>query len=1011
MTICLSLASIPLLAQAVTVTGVVTEKDSGEPMIGVSVSEQGTTNGSITNIDGEFTLNVSSAERAILNFSYVGYKSIQLPLKGKLSLTVSMQEDANLIEEVVVVGYGTQKKESVIGSIASIDNSSLVSLPVSNITQALAGKLAGVSVVQSSGEVGRDEADLYIRGVPTYGDISPLIIVDGVVRESFAQIDPNEIQSVNILKDASATAVYGVKGANGVVIVTTRRGTLGKPQVSVSAQYAITQPQRIPNPLPAYESSALRNIVSYVQGKNDEYTALDLLKYRTGASPYERPDTRWMDEVMKDYSSMQQYNVNVSGGTPFVKYFVSGGFLTQDGFYKHDPYTNFSRYNLRSNLDFDITKKLQVSFSLGARIEKRKFPGASKDNSWNIYRGAFATGGRHNPVYNPDGSLAGPATGAYNLVGVLSRQGIYQDTKSVLEMGLTARYNLDSILKGLTLRGQLAFDNSGSNGEYYAKSYATYYYSIIRDKTTDSDYENYLKQGENSVLQYQWGSNGFDQKTYGEIGLEYNRSFNLHNLTAMFLGNRSIRLIRYFNGYADQGLVGRITYDYNKRYFVELNAGYNGSENFVRDKRYALFPSFALGWLATNERFISESSLANTLTHLKLRGSMGWVGNGKSGDITRDDYQGKRFSYLQQYYSGGGSYFGSGDSWFNGIYQGDVANPDVTWETGRKMNAGLETGFFNGLIGLNIDVFYERRMDILTDISSIIPEYVGKSFVSANVGTVDNKGIEFEFSHEKKIGRDFKYNIKGNYSFIRNKIIKKADPDGLLPYQKEEGYSIGVPLMYQYIGVFESYEDIANSPSQMGLTGNTEVKPGDAKYLDFNGDGIIDKNDAFRQGYGTVPEISYGITLSMSYKGFDFSALIQGTEHSQFAKNWEIMWPFSNADNAYANHWNYWTPETNGQQDHIRYYNNYLNNEPSGGVNSFTAGSGDYVRLKNLEIGYTLPKAWASKAYMSSVRVYFSGNNLFLWADEPYLDPDNRDQRGGKMPQTRAFNFGLNVNF
>lgn len=1012
MTICLSLFNIPLFAQNTTINGVVLDKASGDPMIGVTVTIEGTTNGTITNYDGEFEIALHDIKNTTLQFSYVGYKTVNLPLKSTSNIRVLMEEDVNMMEEVIVVGYGTQKKESVIGSIASIDNSTLISVPVSNVTQSLAGKLAGVQVVQSSGEVGRDEASIYVRGTPTYVDSRPLIVVDGITRESFAQIDPNEIQSINVLKDASATAVYGVKGANGVIIVTTRRGATSKPQVSLSAQYALTQPMRVPDPLPAYESVSLLNLGSYVSGGNDTYTALDLIKYRTNSSPYLRPNVKWTDVVMKDFSSLQQYNVNISGGNSFVKYFVSGGYLGQNGFYVNDPYTKFTRYNFRSNLDFDITKRLKASFSLGARIEKRDYPSSSTWSSWNIYRGAFSTGGYKLPVYNPDGSLAGPATSAYNLLGTIGEEGVFKENKSVVEMGLNIRYDLDFILKGLSVRGQLAFDNSGSNGEFWGKTYSTKYYNIVRDKNTDSDTEVYTKQGEDSPLSYSWGNSWFDQKVYGELGLEYARTFGgSHNVTALLLANRGLRMISYFIPYADQGLVGRITYDYNKRYFLELNAGYTGSENFAQGLRYQLFPAFAAGWLVSNEKFISETAVSNVLSHLKIRGSIGWVGNDKMGDITKEDYQALRFAYIQRYTNGGGASFGAGDSWFSGIYQENIANVGLTWETGRKMNIGFESGFFNDLIGLNVDLFYERRSDILTDVGPITPDYVGKQFMRANVGIVDNKGFEAELTHRKRIGKDFSYSLKGNFSFARNKVVKKADPEGLLPYQGEEGYAIDVPLMYKSIGVFESYEDIENSPSQMGLAGNTEVKPGDTKYLDFNGDGVIDINDAFRQGYGPVPEIQYGATLSMEYKGIDFSMFFQGAAHANFIKNWEIMWPFSNSENAMREHWRYWTPETSGDHEYIRMYGPYRNNQPAGGSNSITLGSGDYLRLKNVELGYTLPKKWTSKAFMSSARIYLSAHNLFLWSVEPYLDPDNRDIRGGQMPQTRAFNFGLNINF
>lgn len=989
-----------LLAQNVLLKGKVYDANTKEPIIGGNILIKGTSIGTITDGNGLFALPVS--ENAQIVITYLGYKSQTIIFTGQKELNIALQEDLKKLDEVVIVGYGAQKKESVVGSISSIDNSAIVALPVSNITQALAGKLAGVQVVQSSGEVGRDEANIYVRGLATYGNSNPLIVVDGIIRDSFAQIDPNEIESINILKDASATAVYGIKGANGVIIITTRRGKEGKPTISLSTQYAITQPVRIPEPLGSYDASILKNVQNQANGLVDAYSPLDIITYRTGASPYTHPNADWMGEVMKKFSSMQQYNVNISGGDKFIKYFVSGGALDQNGFYRHDPYTNFSRYNFRSNLDFTITKKLTASFNLGSRIEKRRFPGNSRDNSWNIYRGAFATGGRKEPIYNPDGSLAGTSSQT-NLIGVISEGGVYKDTKSVVEMGLNIKYDLSSLLKGLTLRAQLAFDNTGTDSKYYSQGFAVYDYNLASD--------TYTKVGEDSYLSYNWSSNWFDQKVYGEVGLEYSQRYGKNSIGGLLLANRGKREIASFVPYAEQGIVGRVTYDYDKRYFSEINACYNGSENFAKGNRYGFFPSLALGWLASNEKFISESSISDILSYLKLRGSIGLVGNDKSGDVTSSGYQSSRFMYIQQYLSGGGTYFGSGNNWFNGIYQGKIANKDVQWEVGMKSNIGFESDIFNKLFSLTVDLFYEKRSKILTDISSITPTYVGASFMNANVGIVQNKGYEIELNHQFQIGKDFHYNIKAQYSFARNKVLQQADANGTLEYQKAAGYSIGTPNVYKVIGIFQDYADIYNSPSQLSISGNTQVKPGDLKYEDFNGDGKIDKADSYRQGYGTVPEIEYGITFSCNYKSFDFSVLFQGTAHSNFAKNWEIMWPFSNADNVYARHWLYWTPEISGSESFIRIYGPYQNNEPSPNGSSYSLGSGDYVRLKNLEVGYSLPKSIISKVKMTSARVYFSGNNLVLWAKESYLDPDNRDQRGGLMPQTRAFNFGLNVNF
>ncbi|MDR0546964.1 MAG: TonB-dependent receptor [Dysgonamonadaceae bacterium] len=998
-----------ILAQSRQIQGTVTDAN-GEPLIGVSISIAGAGQGTITDIDGNFKLTVP--DNAVLKFNYLGFQNVEIPAGNQHEFNIVMKEEEQTLDEVVVVAYGKQKKESVIGSISSMKGKDLVSVPASNITQSLAGRISGVQIVQPSGEVGNDEAEVYVRGMGTFNNATPIYIVDGVERTSIAQIDPNEIQSINVLKDASATAVYGIRGANGVIIVTTRRGTVSKPQVSLSVQSAITQPTRIPQPLNAYQSATLKNMQNYNGAQNDSYTADALVQFRTHASPYTYPDVSWVDEIMKDHSSMQQYNVNVSGGTEKVKYFISGGFLNQNGFYKHDDNTNYSRYNFRSNLDFNITKQFSLSVSMGARVEKRTLPGVAWYGSWELYRGAFAASGRNYPVYNPDGSYAGKGDEYNNLVAKLENAGTYKNTRNVAESGLNARYTLDFITKGLTARAQLAYDNTGENASLWNKKYATYEYNLANN--------TYRKNGEDAYLAFDWSDNGdqsFDQKLYIEAGLEYDRTFGKHSVTGLFLANRSNRTIATYIPMASQGLVGRATYDFDKRYFAEVNMGYNGSENFPKGKqRYGLFPAFALGWMVSNEKFISETAFGKWLDMFKIRGSIGWVGNDKlPGDIYSSDYHTQRFIYLQTYDNVDASLTGVGDTQLQGVRMGSIANANVTWEVGRKANIGFEAEIRKGLLGVTFDYFNEYRDNILIssdDMAAITPAYVGASFKATNMGIVENRGCELELSHRYRTGKDFSYFVKGNVSFAQNKVIQRNDPEGLLPYQRQAGYSIGVQNLYQVIGIFQSYEEIANSPNQMGLPGNTEVKPGDLKFLDFNNDGVIDNADAFRQGFGSVPELQYGFNLGANYKGFDFNVLFQGSARAQFDKNWEIMWHFSNNDNVFEKHWYYWSPEMSGNEQYVRLYNSYQNNEPQGANGStYKMGSGDYLRLKTAEIGYTLPAALTQKAYISSVRVYASAVNLFLWAKEPYIDPDNRDNRGGMMPQTRAFNFGLNVTF
>ena len=989
------------------VSGKVVDFKTGEELIGVRIMIKGSTaQGTVTNFSGFFSLDIPNTANEVLKFSYIGYNAVEEPVKDRTTINVQMTTADQKLDEVVVIGYGTQKKESVIGSISSINNKTLVSAPVSNISQALAGKLSGIQVVQSSGEIGGDVADIYIRGRATWNNATPLYVVDGIVRAEFAKIDPNEIETINILKDASATAVYGVKGANGVIIITTKRGVLGKPKISVTAQTAVTEPINIPSPLGAYDAMNLRYLADYGQytprtpqtkgGTN----AYDLLLWRTGASPWTHPDVRWMDNVLKKQSTQQQYNINISGGTKTVRYFVSGGLIDQNGFYQKDDLTKYSRFNFRSNLDVDVSRNLTASLSIGARVENLNSPNSTIWSSWDIYRAAFANSGRVYPIYNPDGSYAG--TGS-NIVKKLNEAAIYKDVTSTLESSLSLNYKLDFITKGLSAKGQVSFDTQGETGRSWSNSTGEYVY----DQASDT----YQMFGENRPLSYAGvAKNNNWYKSYFEAGLNYNRSFGENSITALFLANRNELVRNAEVPFADQGLVGRVTYDFNKRYFGEFNVGYNGSENFPNGSKYGLFPAFALGWMVSNEKFIANTQLSNIITTLKLRASLGWVGN----DQYSINNVPQRFLYLQEFTNAGGYTFGTGDNYFNGIQQGAIANQNATWEVARKENFGIETEFFKGLFGINVDYFYEYRNKILTNIDAVKPEYVGAAFNVANIGETENKGFEIELKHNLRVSKNFSYFVKGNFTYNRNKILKKADPLGLLPYQKEEGYPIGTPLMWKNTGYFTSYEEINASPTQLGnnngIPGNIEIIPGDLKFKDFNNDGVINQADAYRQGYGTVPEMQYGVTLGGNWKSFDWSVLFQGSTHALFMKQWEIMWAFSNNDNVYEKHNNYWAPEIANSAQFTRFYGkSWINNERY--YSTYEAGSGTYIRLKNVEFGYSLPASLIQKARMTGVRIYLSAVNPYMWSVEKYLDPDNRDTRGGKMPATRAFNIGLNVNF
>lgn len=1001
---CLALAMLPLHAQQLRkVSGKVTDQKTGDELIGVNVLIKGDTRGTITDFKGDFSIEIPNQPNVVLVFSYIGYLNVEEQVLNRSTINIQMTDESLQLSEVIVVGYGIQRKESVIGSIASISNKTLVSTPVTNISQSLAGKLPGIQVVQPSGEVGSDIAEIYVRGRSTWNNATPLYVVDGIVRTEFAKIDPNEIETINILKDASATAVFGVKGANGVIIITTKRGSLGKPRISVTAQTAVTQPIRIPRPLGAYDAVSLQYLQDWGQFRSrtpktkDGTTAYDLMLWRTGASPWTHPDVRWMDEVMKENSTQQQYNVNISGGTDMVRYFVSGGLINQNGFYKNDQFTNYNRFNFRSNIDVDVNKNLTASLNIGARVENHTAPSISIWNSWEVYRAAFAVSGREYPIYNPDGSYAGEAANR-NVVKRIKEAAVYKNYRSTIESSLSLTHKLNFITEGLAAKVQASFDTQGENGRSWGRSVAEYVYSM--------ETNSYQMFGENRPLSYSGVNvNNNWYKFYIEGGLNYDRSFGVHSLTGLFLANRNQYITNNQIAFADQGLVGRATYDYDRRYFGEINVGYNGSENFPVGLQYGFFPAFAGGWMVSNEDFIAKTAARAIISSLKVRASLGWVGNDKSSD---------RFIFLQEFNNAGGYAFGSGNNFFNGIQQGDIANVNVTWEVARKQNIGFEADFWNGLLGINFDYFYEYRNKILTNIDNIKPDYVGAGFKVANIGETTNEGFELELKHDRSLNKNFSYYVRSNFTFNRNKVIKKADRLGLLPYQKEEGYPIGTRLMYTHLGFFESYEDIKNSPSQLtyhnGIPSNVEILPGDLKFLDFNNDGVINQYDAYRQGYGTVPEIQYGITIGANWKSFDFSALLQGSANSMFMKYWEIMWAFSNNDNVFPQHNYYWAPEIGQNAQFTRFYGKtWINNERY--FSTFEAGSGNYIRLKNVEIGYTFQKSLIQRLKMTNARLYLSSNNTWMWAEEPYLDPDNRHDRGGLMPPTRAFNLGLNINF
>jgi len=555
---------------------------------------------------------------------------------------------------------------------------------------------------------------------------------------------------------------------------------------------------------------------------------------------------------------------------------------------------------------------------------------------------------------------------------------------------------MDWLLKGLAVRGQIAYDDNSNHPKMYSMTPALYEYIFSTD--------TYSRQTEPKPLAYQWDDVHNSRKLYWEGAMTFNRDFGKHNVSALLLVNQLLRGTDVDQLYATQGLVGRFVYNYAQKYISEVNFGVNGSENFSPENRYGVFPSFSLGWILSKEKFWMDSGIFNIINNFKIRGSLGWVGNDRCWVNGVE----QRFLFLNQYlYDSDGGYM-FGENKVEGVRQDRIPNLEVTWEKARKINIGFESAFFNNLFTLNAEYFHEYRKDILLE-SLAIPGYMGAVPVPGNIGVTQNQGVEIDFSHFYKINKDFSYNVKWNFSFARNKSLSQGSPEGELLYQRKEGFSIDMPQKYITLGYFQSFEEIENSPSQLGISGNNEVRPGDLKYKDINGDNIIDRFDLVHTGFPTTPEIQYGITLGANWKNFDFSCLFQGVTNVSFDKNWEIMWAFSNNDNVFPRHWYYWTPETG--DDRARYtqlYGKYFNNEAGA---DYTLSDGSYLRLKNLDLGYTIPSELTKKFFVSNLRVYISALNLITWSKEESLDPDTRHSRGGNMPPVKTVSFGLNVNF
>ena len=1039
----------------ITVSGTVLDKTTNDPLIGVSVVVKGVANaGTITDMDGKFTLKLPYAA-APLVFSYLGYQPQEIVPGAKKELTVLLQEDTKALQEVVVVGYTKQRKETMIGSVATITTKDLTQSPTANINNALAGRLPGLIVNQyAGGEPGVDQSELFIRGKATYGNQSAIVIVDGIERD-MSYLAPDEIETFTILKDASATAAYGIRGANGVIVITTKRGKAAeKATVNLKASIGINQPIGFPEYLGSADYATLYNEARLNDAKmtGADISSLNLFSQQAidnfRRAKGDNSDGLGYDWDYYDFAFkpglQEDVSLSIRGGTDKVRYYVLANYFSQGGNYKYsnageyDSQTKFTRYNFRSNIDININRYLSTRLDLGARITDRNAPGTTAGRLMTIcatqppYLPILVEENAHpqNEEYiqqNSRGMLYGDNIYRYNLLGELSRTGYLNEKNTYLNGSFAMNLDMEFLTKGL--KAEVMFSYDASEGRWINRKLDTYkdgyreypkYATFMPIEGSDAymaggHYTGAYKTGNKYDIDQTIG-NGFshnasDGRTYIQARLDYNRLFsNRHEVTAMLLANRGNRTVNNELAYHSQGITGRFAYYYNQKYLMEFNFGYNGSENFAPGKRYGFFPAGSIGWVVSEEEFMKKASW---IDFLKVRASYGLVGS---------DNVSSRFPYLAFY--GGGSGYDFGNNFgtnVGGTSEGNLANANLTWEKARKLNVGIDFTTLNQRLALTIDAFYEYRFDIITDMNSDgimgYPDIVGKDAALQNLGEVSNRGVDIELSWNDKIGKDFRYYIRPNLTFSRNRLEYKAEVARKNSWRKETGKRLYENFVYVF-DHFVADQEEADRLNKIGYQPWGQLIPGDVVYKDLDRNGVIDDEDRTAMGNPRSPELMFGIPFGFQYKNFDFSVLLQGATKSSILLNGAAVFDFPQFEQDKIGrvkkmHLDRWTPETAATAKYpALHYGTHDNNK--NGNSSLFLYDASYLRLKNVEIGYNVSPKLLRKFHVQQARIYVQGLNLLTFdkLGDVDIDPETKSGDGASWyPIQKVFNFGIDITF
>lgn len=1008
----------------------------GEPLIGVNVTVDGDANGSITNMDGLYEIFVTK-KSVVLKFTYIGFKTSEIRTNASTNIyDVTLEEQVNELEETVIVGYGTQRKISNIGAQSSMKMED-IKTPSASLTTTLAGRLAGVVAVQRTGEPGKDAADIWIRGISTPNTSSPLVLVDGVER-SFNDIDPEDIESLTTLKDASATAVYGVRGANGVILIKTKPGKVGKPTVSADYYESFTRFTKMVDLADGITYMNAANEAIRNDGIATKYTEDQIRNTIAGKDPYLYPNVDWLKEIFNDWGHNRRVNVNVRGGSEKVAYYASVSYFNETGMTVTDKNINtydskmkYSRYNFTTNLNIDVTPTTKVEIGAQGYLGEGNYPAIS---SADLYNAAMSISPVEYPkMFFVNGEAFVPGTSTNNNFNnpysQATRRGYDNLTKNQIYSNLRVTQDLDMLTKGLKLTAMYAFDVYNEIHVHQDRAESTYNFldtSVPYDMNGQPILQR-IYEGSN-VLSYKQETSG-NKKTYLEASLNYDRTFNDdHRVSALFLFNQQSKLL-YPKGtledaipYRMMGIAGRATYSWKDRYFAEFNIGYNGAENFSPKHRFGTFPAFGVGWVVSNEKFWQP--LSKAVSFLKIRYTDGKVGNSEVSD--------RRFMYLDQMKENGdyGYKFGPNGTKWSGYETVNMA-VDLIWEESRKQDLGIDLKLFNDDLSIVFDLFKERRENILLKREHSIPSFLGynTSAPYGNIGIIENKGFDGTIEYNKRINKDWVIALRGNVTFNKDKWIQGELPEQKYEWMNQYGHNINGVKGYVAEGLFTQTEidDMARweslSDANKAITPKPfasqfgTVKAGDIKYKDLNNDGQIDAYDQTYISRGDVPTTVYGFGFTVGWKDLSVGMMFQGVAGAERVLNGSSVNPFNGgggSGNLYSNIGDRWTeenPDQNAFYPRLSY-----GSETTSNINNFQKSTWwvrnmNFLRLKTLQISYNLPKPWVNKVHLKNAAVYVMGTNLFTLSRFKLWDPELNTDNGASYPNTTSYSVGINFTF